>query len=137
LQGGEVVKGQVYCTDPVSSIVVLQDPTVNDIRMVSVSSIQQSKLIQEATKSQFDPTPTEIPHTKKILEEREKRAIKLAQESLRHLNPKVSEWIGRPDRKGPPTPHWSNDYNRLANIIFLIELVLPGHQGFSKGTNDI
>mmetsp|Transcript_49408 Transcript_49408/g.97731 ORF Transcript_49408/g.97731 Transcript_49408/m.97731 type:complete len:186 (+) Transcript_49408:210-767(+) len=90
LQGGEVVKGQVYCTDPVSSIVVLQDPTVNDIRMVSVSSIQQSKLIQEATKSQLDPAPTEIPHTKKILEEREKRAIKLAQESLRHLNPKAS-----------------------------------------------
>lgn len=90
LQGGEVVKGQVYCTDPVSSIVVLQDPTVNDIRMVSVSSIQQSKLIQEATKSQLDPTPTEIPHTKKILEEREKRAIKLAQESLKHLNPKAS-----------------------------------------------
>lgn len=90
LQGGEIVKGQVYCTDPISSIVVLQDPALNDIRMVSVSSIQESKLIQEATKSQLEPTPTEIPHTKKMLEEREKRAIKLAQESLRHLNPKVS-----------------------------------------------
>jgi hypothetical protein len=90
LNDGEVVKGQVYCTDPTASIVVLQDPTVNDIRMVSVASIQESKRIQEATKSQIDVAATEISHTKKALEEREKRAIKLAQESLRHLNPKVS-----------------------------------------------
>mmetsp|Transcript_98347 Transcript_98347/g.275370 ORF Transcript_98347/g.275370 Transcript_98347/m.275370 type:complete len:185 (+) Transcript_98347:243-797(+) len=90
LHGGEVVKGQVYCTDPTASIVVLQDPTVNDIRMVSVASIQESKRIQEATKSQAELTATEISHTKKALEEREKRAIKLAQESLRHLNPKAS-----------------------------------------------
>jgi hypothetical protein len=89
LNDGEVVKGQVYCTDPTASIVVLQDPTANDIRMVSVASIQTSKRIQEATKSQIDVAATEISHTKKALEEREKRAIKLAQESLRHLNPKV------------------------------------------------
>lgn len=96
LHGGEVVKGQVYCTDPTASIVVLQDPTVNDIRMVSVASIQESKRIQEATKSQAELTATEISHTKKALEEREKRAIKLAQESLRHLNPKVSRSRSNP-----------------------------------------
>lgn len=90
LREGEVVKGQVYCTDPTTNIVVLQDPALNDIRMVSVASIQESKLIQEATKSQVDLT-AEISHTKKVLDEREKRAIKLAQESLRHLNPKVSQ----------------------------------------------
>ena len=88
LHGGEVVKGQVYCTDPTASIVVLQDPALNDIRMVSIASIQESKRIQEVTRSQVDLT-AEISHTKKVLEEREKRAIKLAQESLKHLNPKV------------------------------------------------
>mmetsp|Transcript_93182 Transcript_93182/g.269136 ORF Transcript_93182/g.269136 Transcript_93182/m.269136 type:complete len:177 (+) Transcript_93182:219-749(+) len=87
LKDGEVVKGQVYCTDPVAGIVVLQE--ASDIRMVSVSSIQESKRTKEAAKEQ-EPTPTEISHTKKILEEREKRAIKLAQESLRHLNAKAT-----------------------------------------------
>lgn len=91
LHDGEVVKGQVYCTDPTASIVVLQDPASNDIRMVTVSSIQESKRLQEANKSQVGPTASEISHTKKILEEREKRAIKLAQESLKHLNPKVGK----------------------------------------------
>jgi 5-enolpyruvylshikimate-3-phosphate synthase len=31
----------------------------------------------------------DIVHSKKVLDEREKRAIRLAQESLKHLNPKV------------------------------------------------
>lgn len=86
LQDGEAVKGQVYCADPVAGIVVLQD--ASDIRLVSVSSIREAKRTQEATKTP-EPTATEITHTKKALEEREKRAIKLAQESIRHLNPKV------------------------------------------------
>ena len=88
LQDGEVVKGQVYCADPGAGIVVLQ--AVTDIRIVSVASIRDAKRTQEATKTP-EPTATEITHTKKALEEREKRAIKLAQESIRHLNPKVGD----------------------------------------------
>ena len=86
LQDGEVVKGKVYGADPGAGSVVLQD--ANEIRMVSLASIREAKRTQEATKTP-EPTATEITHTKKALEEREKRAIKLAQESIRHLNPKV------------------------------------------------
>jgi hypothetical protein len=93
LQNGENIKGEIYCTDPVADLVVLRDQ-VNDIRMVSVASIQESKQVKEAS---GDPSQAEtsMAHTKKALEEREKRAIRLAQESLRHLNPKVSNQLSR------------------------------------------
>lgn len=90
LQNGEVVKGQVYCTDPISNIVVLQDHSLKNITMVSMSSVQKSKQLQEATTRVVEPSATEITHTKKALLEREKRAIKMAQESLLRLNPKAS-----------------------------------------------
>lgn len=91
LENGEVVKGQIYCTDPVANIVVLQDPVLNEIRMVSVVSIQESKQVKEASAKDMEPVHADMSHTKKVLEEREKRAIKKAQESLRHLNPKVRQ----------------------------------------------
>jgi len=93
LKSGETVKGEVYCTDPVADLVVLQD-SMNDIRMISVSCINGESRDDDdaATKSgestiekKFEATV----HSKKLLEEREKRAIRLAQESLKHINPKA------------------------------------------------
>lgn len=93
LTNGETVKGDVYCTDPLADVVVLQDQQLNDIRIVSVSAISQSKQIKEASAEALQQAASSannsVVHTKKALEEREKRAIRLAQESLKHLNPKV------------------------------------------------
>jgi hypothetical protein len=93
LTNGETIKGEVYCTDPLADIVVLQDQLNNDIRIVAVSSISQSKQIKEASADALQQAASSannsVVHTKKALEEREKRAIRLAQESLKHLNPKV------------------------------------------------
>jgi hypothetical protein len=121
LQDGEVVKGQVYCADPGAGIVVLQD--ASDIRMVSVASIREAKRTQEASKTP-EPTATEITHTKKALEEREKRAIKLAQESIRHLNPKVGNSGGHDFRQ------WSVDHLPifLSTFLFL---------GICQGASDL
>lgn len=93
LTNGESVKGEIYCIDPVADMVVIQD-SQNDIRMISVSSIDAAESRDEAndeesstieqTNNNFDTV-----HAKKALEEREKRAIRLAQESFKHLNPKA------------------------------------------------
>lgn len=87
LKNGEKVSGEVYCTDLVSNVIALQQSM--DVRMISVGSIEESKLVGEAS-SDSAKIVGNLTHTKKILEEREKRAVRLAEESLRHLNPKAS-----------------------------------------------
>jgi small nuclear ribonucleoprotein (snRNP)-like protein len=101
LNNGETVKGEIYCTDPVADLVILQDSTNNDIRMISVTSINGEKQTTGNKGSDIEEDATQkaavavaakkvdIVHSKKVLDEREKRAIRLAQESLKHLNPKV------------------------------------------------
>ncbi len=88
LKDGQSVKGEVYCTDPVSDLVILQD-SQNDIRMISVSSIDSEKRDEANEDSTIEQKKPDTIHSKKVLEEREKRAIRMAQESLKHLNPKV------------------------------------------------
>lgn len=93
LKSGETVKGEVYCTDLVADLVILQD-SMNDIRMISVSCIDGESRSDDdsATKSGGSAIEKKLEatvHSKKLLEEREKRAIRLAQESLKHINPKA------------------------------------------------
>ena len=88
LKSGESVKGEVYCTDPVADLVILQD-SQNDIRMISVSSIDGESREEANDESTIEQKKIDTVHAKKALEEREKRAIRMAQESLKHLNPKV------------------------------------------------
>ena len=87
LTNDDKVQGEVYCTDQVSQMVVLQDQ-LRDIRMISVAGIRESKQLKEASD---DPVaaPSNPVHAKKALEERERRAIRLAEESFKHINPKV------------------------------------------------
>ena len=92
LNDSEVIKGEIYCTDPVAAIVVVKDQ-LGDVSLISVGSIQESKQVNEASSDQVKMAAENMTHTKKVLEEREKRAIRLAQESLKRLNPKVSEKI--------------------------------------------
>jgi hypothetical protein len=109
LQPSEVVTGRVYCTDEATQTVVLQKSLTyttlsSEIRIISVSSIVQSKVLFEqepgangsdANDDDFvaaraTPVTQPLPIIqKKVLEERERRSIRLAEESLRHINPKV------------------------------------------------
>jgi hypothetical protein len=77
LKNGDKISGEIYCTDPVSALVVVQEAA--DIRMVSVASIQESKLLEEPS-TDTPKLASSMAHTKKALDEREKRAIRLAEE---------------------------------------------------------
>jgi hypothetical protein len=104
LKNGETVKGEIYCTDHVADIVVLHD-SLQDIRMVSVSAITESRQISEPTEeakqklAASTSSSNNVVHAKKALDEREKRAIRLAQDSFKHINPKVCNvdgpWNGK------------------------------------------
>ena len=88
LKDGQSIKGEIYCTDPVADLVILQD-SQNDIRMISVSSIDAASRDEANEDTTIEQKKVEAVHAKKAMEEREKRAIRMAQESLKHLNPKV------------------------------------------------
>jgi hypothetical protein len=116
----EVITGRVYCTDEVTRTLILQKALTyttlsTEIRIISLNSIVQSQQLPEsdgasaATDTSDQETTTGTTSTigadtvratpltqplpiiqKKALEERERRAIRLAEESLRHINPKVN-----------------------------------------------
>jgi len=88
LKNGQFLKGEVYCTDPVSDLVVVQD-SEKSIQMVSVSMIDTATRDETNEDTTIEQSTMEVVHAKKALEEREKRAIRMAQESLKHLNPKA------------------------------------------------
>jgi hypothetical protein len=99
----EVVQGLVYCTDEISNSIVLKKSLnyttlASEIRVINASCIKSKKIIAaQAPKSRMDGAAADIQEiaialpnvTKKSIEEREKRAIMLAQESLKHINQKV------------------------------------------------
>lgn len=103
----EIVSGDVYCTDEISQTIVLQKPLVHtttsfEIRMVQVPSIKKEKLIRSSAENNnannsdvndltVSGLSTPLPVIqKKVLDEREKRAIRLAEESFKHINQNVS-----------------------------------------------
>jgi hypothetical protein len=89
LTNDETVKGEVYCTDPVAGVVVLQDAQ-QEVRLVSIAAIRESKQVKEADADAASVSAAfNTSHAKKALDEREKRSLKLAQESLKSVNPKV------------------------------------------------
>lgn len=97
------MQGLVYCTDEISNSIVLKKSLnyttlASEIRVINASCVKAKKIIAaQAPKSRIDGV-TEVQEvaialpnvTKKSIEEREKRAIMLAQESLKHINQKVS-----------------------------------------------
>ena len=101
----ETVRGLVYCTDETSQSIVLRKSLnyttlASEIRVINARCVKGKKVIMaEAPKSRADGAgatdDTEIalplPNvTKKAIDEREKRAIMLAQDSVKHINQKVS-----------------------------------------------
>lgn len=89
LKDGQSVKGEVYCTDPVANLVIVQD-SQNDIRMISVASIDAETRDEDSEDTTIELKKVEAVHFKKALEEREKRAIRMAQEKIKQLNPKAA-----------------------------------------------
>lgn len=101
--GDEVVQGLVYCTDQISNSIVLKKSLnyttlASDIRVVNASCVKAKKVIAAKAPKNRDGDDGEeqeiampLPNvTKKSIDEREKRAIRLAEESFKHINQKAS-----------------------------------------------
>lgn len=102
----EVVRGLVYCTDDISNSVVLKSSLTHttlasEVRIINADSVTSKKVIHAVAPSNAEegggateelalPLPNV---SKKALEEREKRAIRLAEESFLHINQKVRKMI--------------------------------------------
>lgn len=88
----EKVKGVVYCTDEISQTVVLKKALTHttlssEIFVVQANAVTNSQIIeQEASEEEKIPIGNV---SKKALEQQEKRAIRLAEEALQHINQKV------------------------------------------------
>jgi hypothetical protein len=91
----EVVEGRIYTTDELSQSVVVTKPLVHttlsvDVRIIHAPYIKEAKQIENNGNAVNDLATTPLPKiNKKQLEEREKKAIRLAQEGFRHINQKV------------------------------------------------
>lgn len=97
-----VVSGTVYCTDAVSQTVMLipnvssspSSATTTEIRILNSACIRKATKLNDAPIHPADlaevlSLPT-TPIPKKTLDDREKRAIRQAEDTLRHINDKVS-----------------------------------------------
>ena len=85
------VKGLIYCTDDISNTVVLQKSLVHttltsEITILNAKSIKSKKIIQHHNEAVLE-LPSNI--NQKQLEEKEKKANKLAKEALQYVNEKV------------------------------------------------
>jgi hypothetical protein len=92
LSNDSKVEGRVYTTDETSQTVVLIQSLVHTTLAVKVHLVQASQIVRSKA-VQDDGNVMEIPLgkiSKKQLEEREKKAIKMAQERLSHINQDAS-----------------------------------------------
>ena len=106
---GKTIRGLIYCTDEISNVVVLKKSLVHttlssEITVINASTVLEKKTItsgddnndEEALRElagvgNLDELKLPLPNVnRKALEERERRAIKLAEESFSHINQKVS-----------------------------------------------
>jgi hypothetical protein len=95
LTSKETVTGRIYCTDEVSQTVVLQSALTHttlatEMRIINASAIVRAVAQKKKEEDGVVPLSVQLPKVqKKALEERERRAIRMAEESLRHINQKV------------------------------------------------
>jgi valyl-tRNA synthetase len=87
------ITGLVYCTDDVSNTVVLQKSLAHttlasEIHVLNAASIKSKKVIADHTEIVLE-LPKNV--NQKQLEDKEKKAIKQAEEALKHINQKVSQ----------------------------------------------
>ena len=91
LSNDETVEGSIYCTDEASQTIVLQKALTHttlasEVRMIQASCVTKAVQKNNGEDSEMGPLPK---IQSKVLEEREKRALRLAEDSLRHINQKV------------------------------------------------
>lgn len=103
--GDEKVQGLVYCTDQISNSIVLKKSLnyttlASEIRVVNASCVKSKKVIAaeapqnrngDSNEEEVQEIAMPLPNvTKKSIDEREKRAVMLAEESFKHINQKAS-----------------------------------------------
>uniref|UniRef100_A0A7S2UHC2 AD domain-containing protein n=1 Tax=Attheya septentrionalis TaxID=420275 RepID=A0A7S2UHC2_9STRA len=94
----QVVRGLVYCTDVISNSIVLKKSLVHttvsqEVFVVNASSVLKKKIVKEVASSEEGAEEQAMPLanvTNKSLEDKEKRAIRLAEESFGHINQKAT-----------------------------------------------
>eukprot|EP00571_Detonula_confervacea_P015053 CAMPEP_0172309312 /NCGR_PEP_ID=MMETSP1058-20130122/9641_1 /TAXON_ID=83371 /ORGANISM="Detonula confervacea, Strain CCMP 353" /LENGTH=212 /DNA_ID=CAMNT_0013021909 /DNA_START=145 /DNA_END=783 /DNA_ORIENTATION=- len=106
---GTTIRGLIYTTDEISNSIVLKKSLVHttlssEITVINAGSVMESKALDVSKKdigeesarelagvSNLDELKVPLPSvSRKALEEREKRAIRLAEESFSHINQKAS-----------------------------------------------
>lgn len=102
-----IVRGLVYCTDAFSNTVVLKKSLVHttlasEITVIHVSNVVKSKALDDGSLSEdeakelagvadLNELKLPLPHvSRRALEERERRAVRLAEESFSHVNQRAS-----------------------------------------------
>ena len=93
LATGDSVAGTVYCTDEVSDTVFLQKNLTHTTLATELFVVHAKQIVSRAKSEEEESSSSSLgtlPKVqKKALEEREKRAIRMAEESFRHINEKV------------------------------------------------
>jgi hypothetical protein len=88
----EKVVGVVYCTDEVSQTVVIKKALTHttlasEIFVVQANAVTNFQVIEEEASEEEKVPVGNV--SKKALEQQEKKAIRLAEEALQHINQKV------------------------------------------------
>jgi len=108
----EIVRGLVYCTDKISNTVVLKKSLKHttlssEIRLINAASIIDKKVIVAVAPKEHESSTSDITDensleeaeelmlplpnvSRKAVDERERRAIKLAMENMAHVNQNAS-----------------------------------------------
>ena len=132
LVNDEVVSVLVYCTDELSRSIVLRKSLnyttlASEIRVINASSVKKKKVIlAQAPAHKGENTEVEVALpllnvSKKAIDEREKRAITLAQESFQHINQQVRRNV------------FMSSICSVSCFVFLTSCVSLGFTGRSKG----
>lgn len=102
---GATVRGLIYCTDEISNSIVVKKSLVHttlssEITVINADSVVEKKVITDPSDEDArelagvrDASELKVPLpnvSRKALEERERRAIRLAEESFSHVNQRVS-----------------------------------------------
>eukprot|EP00543_Licmophora_paradoxa_P002647 CAMPEP_0202441340 /NCGR_PEP_ID=MMETSP1360-20130828/821_1 /ASSEMBLY_ACC=CAM_ASM_000848 /TAXON_ID=515479 /ORGANISM="Licmophora paradoxa, Strain CCMP2313" /LENGTH=175 /DNA_ID=CAMNT_0049056275 /DNA_START=88 /DNA_END=615 /DNA_ORIENTATION=+ len=93
LSNDEKVQGCVYCTDEISNTVVLKKSLphttlASEVFMVHAPSINSFKIIQTVASDEEKIPLGNV--NRKTLEQQEKRALRLAEDAMKHINQKAS-----------------------------------------------
>lgn len=92
----EVTTGTIYCTDEVSNTIVLKKSLVHttltsEITVINAAVVTDRRIITAAAaEDEKEGEKTVLPNvSRRMVEERERRAIKLMEESFSHVNQQV------------------------------------------------